>query len=230
MRDPARLHECLEHVFYEFEMLTELAADQLNRAIALNGPSGTDRARHCHRNALIEALPLHFRCVADFFRLEKGRPDDLRALDYIRSWKASVQEIEACESDEDRGQFERHWERAHKEVAHLTSRRIEGVSDAKNWVATEFVPAALRRCIKFTEELQATGLTAQHEDPWRRLLERMRVVLASLLVRKTGVGQGAPSVQRFQPPCPVGTPGLESCTSVVHSTDAGTSAFERFSR
>lgn len=75
--------------------------------------------------ALLESAVLHLRNLVDFFYPGKVRNDDVIAMDYAANWDCQRPPLTPALRDAR--------ERAHKELAHLTTQRKAGSAPAKEW-------------------------------------------------------------------------------------------------
>ncbi len=114
-----------EHVTYEVERffwLTELLTDP---SMPLSLASAEDTLRLYH--ALIEAFALHLRNLIEFLYPKKPRDSDIYAARFCAPgvWEQEGGAITKTLWDAR--------ERASKEIAHLTDKRIYGYQPAKEW-------------------------------------------------------------------------------------------------
>lgn len=122
IRSETELREASEHLYYEigmFRTLVELMASGTARDTAIN-------------NALLESFGIHIRTLLGFFYAEKAREDDVIAEDYFplpTDWynrrPQMTERLRIAKA------------RAHKEIAHLTYKRLEISIDSKMW---KFIP------------------------------------------------------------------------------------------
>jgi hypothetical protein len=76
-------------------------------------------------NAMVEVCVLHLRNLIDFFYPNKIESDDIVATHYISDWNLQRPPISQI--------LEGARQRANKEMAHLTTKRISGAPPEKNW-------------------------------------------------------------------------------------------------
>lgn len=103
-----------EHLHYEVRMFI------ISREIANQSLPGSFQM-----NAMVEVCVLHLRNLIDFFFPNRIEPDDIMAVHYINDW--NTKRLPISKTLEDARQ------RAHKEMAHLTLKRISGAPPEKNW-------------------------------------------------------------------------------------------------
>ena len=124
-----------EHVAYEFDMFLWLAKVMAAGAsLAAPTPAETTRLN----NVLIEGFVVHLRNVIDFLYLDNPKPTDVVAADFFApsAWQSMRPAMSAT--------LQAARVRANKEIAHLTTDRIEGTPPNKGWdfggLATEIRP------------------------------------------------------------------------------------------
>jgi hypothetical protein len=111
-----------EHVWYEIYMFFGMK-EMFSPPSMIVAPSGEKvRMVNC---ALIESFGIHFRNIIDFLYTDDPQPTDVVAADYCAEWAKLrfpiSQELEKART------------RANKELAHLTTQRIAGAPQEKNW-------------------------------------------------------------------------------------------------
>lgn len=120
--DAYLLEYSAEHVFYEVDMffgMTEL----LNPKNRIGASSAAEVTRlNC---AMIEAFGIHLRNLIDFLYMDSPKPTDVVAKDFCASWQTVRPTISQALNDAR--------DRANKELAHLTTKRLAGGSPAKQW-------------------------------------------------------------------------------------------------
>ena len=79
------------------------------------------------KNLILEGFVVHFRNLYEFFYPpKKPRDDDVTAQDYIPSWGSPIPPQLLKDAKK----------RAHKELAHLTTKRKSGLNPDKHWDRT----------------------------------------------------------------------------------------------
>jgi hypothetical protein len=114
-----------EHVAYEIDMFFWLAEVCGSPSLRLGAASAADTTRL--NNVLIEGFVVHLRNVIDFLYLEKPKPTDVVAADFLPTGVWDSLRPAICSS------LEAARTRANKEIAHLTTDRIAGSPPAKAW-------------------------------------------------------------------------------------------------
>lgn len=110
-----------EHIRYEYQMFRWLGV----RLESRQPPIYTDiSVSVALNNALLEAFLLHTRNLIEFFFPERPRPTDVIAADFClqNAWEPTAPSL-----------IEEWRFRANKEINHITSRRISGISREKAW-------------------------------------------------------------------------------------------------
>ena len=130
-----------EHLWYEVDMLYGVME-------LLVG--GIDD--HYLYNALLEAFVLHSSVILDFFYKPAVKPDDARAVHYVRDPDAFKQALPPFEQKF--GGFTR---RRNKEVVHLSYRRLYVRPEEKRWGSPK-ITKDIRRIV---------DLFLDHADPVR---------------------------------------------------------------
>lgn len=122
-----------EHLLYEVSMLFGLVKIL---SVTKKSEGGLD---NIEKNALLESFGIHLRNLIDFLYCTVKKQDDVVAADFLDEgeWSRIRPEITKTLS------YAR--TRANKEFMHLTSRRISGTPDNKQWefraLSTEIKPA-----------------------------------------------------------------------------------------
>ena len=78
------------------------------------------------KNVFYESFVLHFRNLAEFLCKDTPRPDDIAAKDFLPDPSKWIRPTTSP-------LFDDHWERANKELAHLTTARLPEASPDRNW-------------------------------------------------------------------------------------------------
>lgn len=114
-----------EHVLYEVDMFFGMV-DLLTKPSLTIGAGSTAEANRV-KNALIEAFAVHLRNIIDFLYMDQPQPTDVVAADFLSagSWKSVRPTISKVLEDARI--------RANKELAHLTTKRLAGISPGKQW-------------------------------------------------------------------------------------------------
>jgi hypothetical protein len=124
-----------EHVYYEFDMMLELAS---NLEAGLPIESAVPGRAEFLMMALLESWVLHVRNVIDFLYPVRPRETDVIAADFHQegAWSALCPTISSSLQEAKR--------RADKELAHMTTGRIAGTPPEKVWevsaLAAELTP------------------------------------------------------------------------------------------
>lgn len=120
--DKEELNNASNHLYYEITMLIAIA-NGLKSNVAGQGPIA---------NALLESFIIHTRNLVNFFYNDNPKKDDIVAIDFFSSpdeWiKNRPSQPEVLESAKDR---------AEKELAHLTWKRISHIVESKQWQYVE---------------------------------------------------------------------------------------------
>lgn len=96
-----------------------------------------------HKRALLESFLIHFRNLWDFMCKHSSNPDDVLAIDFLRSEDKLLDLREHVP-----GRLKELHDRAHKMVAHLTYTRSTLEEIKKSWPVSEIandIVGALRR-------------------------------------------------------------------------------------
>lgn len=115
-----------EHVYYEVEMFLWLI--EIFQGLA----SPRNAQENVVKNALIESFAIHVRNLIAFFYHGRVEADDVMAEHFVddpERWRRLLPPLSE--------NLKRARERAHKEVAHLTTARIAGAPPEKAWPALE---------------------------------------------------------------------------------------------
>jgi hypothetical protein len=116
------LKKCSCYLYYEVSMLESLARVLATGALG-SGPLN---------NAVLEAFIIHVRAVIDFLYVEKPRPDDIVAEDFLpeeKDWARLRPPLTPA--------LQLAKSRAGKEIAHLTYARLDVTPEAKPWAFSE---------------------------------------------------------------------------------------------
>jgi hypothetical protein len=112
-----------EHVFYEIDML-----------FATANLIGSGAPHPKMNNAFTESFVLHLRNLISFFYSKPTKPTDVVASDFF----AKTGEWDSQRPPKS-AKIEVALQRAHKELAHLTTKRIAGSSAVKEWHVDDLV-------------------------------------------------------------------------------------------
>ncbi len=116
--------EIIEHFQYEIDMLI---SSYIYRPPANN---------QFLINVKIESFAIHFRCLYEFLFEKNNRSDDIKLRDFVES--ESYKKWIALRGDE-LPRMKALYERAHKEIAHLTTKRKAGTEDLEKPWPQEYV-------------------------------------------------------------------------------------------
>jgi hypothetical protein len=111
-----------EHLYYE--VTTFFADGQILAGLA----APTVLREHAIEMALIESFVIHLRNIVDFFYADRPQADDVIADDFFEdagTWQELRPELASI--------LDRARERANREIAHLTTKRIAGGPPNKAW-------------------------------------------------------------------------------------------------
>ncbi|MEK7101033.1 MAG: hypothetical protein AAB921_02950 [Patescibacteria group bacterium] len=147
VRTSQELFESQEHLIYETEML--FAVFRQNNFQALEKDL---------RFALLESFTLHLRNFINFFYPEKEFNTDIYAKDFFvpGEWKSVVPPISPA--------LETARKRANKEVGHLTTERISGVTKKKEWQMGELALEISLLIELFCKRATAKELTLETKE------------------------------------------------------------------
>ncbi len=115
-----------EHLLYEFYMLIRCAEFLANQHEHIQ--CAVDDTQTI-RNVLVESYAIHLRNLVAFFYGESNRPlpTDVFAVDFLES--GEWQRLRPPKSET----LKKAEQRAHKQIAHLTTERYAGVHEEKAW-------------------------------------------------------------------------------------------------
>lgn len=137
-----------EHLYYEIFMLYGVV-DILKQK--------PDFDNEIILDALIESFVIHTQIILDFFYIPQMKPDDAKAIHFVKNvgtWKKEIPSYDRY--------FRRFNRRRSREVVHLTYSRLEVSKEDKPWDIQ-----------KTTQHIQkVVNLFIEHADP-RRLHERV---------------------------------------------------------
>jgi len=85
-------------------------------------------------NALLESFVLHTSIILDFFYKPQIKPDDARAIHYIRNRKAWTGALPSYDK-----YFRKFGKKRNKALAHLTYKRLDATPEDKSWGAVLMV-------------------------------------------------------------------------------------------
>ena len=120
----------------------------------------------CIYNALLESFVLHASVILDFFYKPPVKPDDARAVHYVRDADAFQKALPSFEQKF--GGFTR---KRNKEVVHLSYRRLYVRPEEKRWGA-EKITKDIRRIV---------DIFLDHADP-----KKLHTKMYSLRTRRKG--------------------------------------------
>jgi len=112
-----------EHLYYEIAMLYG-SVEKLQEGIE-------DDILY---SALLESFVLHASIILDFFYKPQIKPDDARAIHYIKNRKAWANAL----PDYDK-HFRKFGKKRNKALAHLTYKRLDATVEDKHWGAVPIV-------------------------------------------------------------------------------------------
>lgn len=135
VRTPEELYEWSgEHLAYEVQMFLAgagyLPLVEPDRLVRIDGQPLDPGSRRFYHNARLEAVLVSARSLIEFLYADASprHPEDVRASEFIDGTK-SVPEL----IGERTARLERLQLRAHKELAHLTDRRLSGTPPEKDY-------------------------------------------------------------------------------------------------
>jgi len=168
MKSEKKLQQYNEHLAYELWMLYATARELLTPDMPCTIESGAETtgvtttqttwsltifsnsamlSMPVVRNALVESFAIHVRALYDFVKpIPRPRNDDITALDYLEEdsdWR-NVQDQLVRDLSQIRTDI-------HKNVAHLTSKRVERIASGKEWPVQKIVTDLGEALAEFVE-------------------------------------------------------------------------------
>jgi hypothetical protein len=125
-----------EHLYYEIWMLYRICD------ILINGV-----ADKCIENALLESHIMHARIILDFLYGKVRYDDDARIEDYmdnVSEWQSMLPPKDTL--------LEQIYQRGHKEIVHLSYKRLEVAPDKKQWEFYKITKAIMQRVNLFLDK------------------------------------------------------------------------------
>jgi hypothetical protein len=154
LSDPELLDYSKEHVVYELWMFRAVG-QALITPLQMSQPL---------RNALIESFAIHLRNLIDFFYPAQIQADDVFAAEFFddpHEWEKVSTISSALSSARIR---------AHKEVSHLTRKRIAGTPPEKGWNVPELMREMKGVLNQFTRSASSKKLhiaVTEFADAWK---------------------------------------------------------------
>jgi hypothetical protein len=156
-----------EHIFYELVMLFDTGAT------LQSGKIDTSPRSNNLPNAVLESFAIHVRNVTEFIYPRNKRHGDVSAQDFFASGELPSNFPKITP------ELDRAWNRANKEVGHLTVDRVIGAPPEKAWPIIPLLQHLLPRLTLFVQQADPKKLASEVRDLMNKLNVAIGISLKS---------------------------------------------------